>query len=165
MVRLPLLPLPESNEGKLALFSTVMCLVLLVRIGHMQAQLDAKPLVEDFKVDARTEDVRRGQVTVRRHTEIKPDGTKTVDSERVQGAVESHSEAKTETSHKEIPNGLLARPRTRYVGLGVDPLDYARLPRMRAGLTLWERVDAGLAYDARRPILGGALTLEAAYRF
>lgn len=135
-------------------------------ISVQQAALDARPLVEDFKTDARAEDVRRDPVTVKRHSETtRPDGTKSVvDSERVIGAVESHTENKSESSHKETPIAA-PRARTRYVGLGIDPLRYAAFPRLRAGVTVFGALDLGVAYDARFSPTSGAFGLEAAYRF
>jgi len=49
--------------------------------------------------------------------------------------------------------------------LGVDPLAYARLPRLRAGVTILGALDAGLAYDSRFSPAAGAFQIELAYRF
>lgn len=133
-------------------------------IGAQQAQLDARPLVEDFKTDARTEDVRRGPVKISRTTTTAPDGTKTVVAVREIAAEERHVEVKNEASHRETPVAA-PRARTRYVGVGVDPLNYARLPRLRAGVTVFGALDLGVAYDARFAPTSGAFGLEAAYRF
>lgn len=173
MVRLPLLPLPKSNEGKLALFSTVASLVLLVLLTRAQTQLDAKPVVEDFKVDARTEDVRRGTVAIKRKSVTEPDGTKTVESERIIGPVESHTTSNAESSRRETPIGLLARPRTRYAGLSVPIAAFAQprlaRPTVSLGLTIWGAWDGGLGIDtakmAKPTDLPEALRLETRYRF
>lgn len=151
------MPLPRSTYVIAAL--SVMLLWAGKVITVQQTQLDARPLVEDFKADARVEDVRRAPVTIKRRTETtKPDGTKkVVDSERIIGAVDSHVEATSEVSHKETP-AAAPRARTRYVGVGVDPLNYLALPRLRAGVTVFGAVDVGVAYDKR-------FWLEAAYRF
>lgn len=116
-------------------------------IGKQQAQLDARPLVESFKVDARTEDVRRGPVRISRTTTTAPDGTKTTTSTREIAAEERHTEVKTEASYKETPAPLRHTPKTRYVGQGVNPLDYTRQWRGRGGLTVLGALDAGVAVD------------------
>lgn len=125
-------------------------------ITVQQTQLDARPLVEDHSVDARSEDVRRGPVRISRTTITAPDGTKTVAQVREVAAEERHTESVVETAHKETP--IASRARTRYVGLGVDPLDYARIPRLRAGVTVFGAVDVGVAFDRR-------FWVEVAYRF
>lgn len=162
-----MLTLPESRDGRLVLLGVVFGLLLAgagLELKNRFTDKPAAPEVVDFSSDNRTEDVRRGPVKITRRTETRPDGSKVVEQTREIASEERHSTVAAETRHQEIP--APPRPsRTRYVGVGVDPLDYARLPRLRAGLTLWERLDAGVAYDARRPVLGGALTLEAAYRF
>lgn len=134
-------------------------------IGKQQAALDARPLVEDFKADARVEDVRRDPVTIKRRTETtKPDGTKkVVDSERIIGAVASHTETKSESAHKETPVAPAFVP-TRYVGAALTPLDWQH-PRISAGLTFHGRLDLGGYWDTARRLNDGALGLESRYRW
>lgn len=156
----------SSRDGKYIV--VILCLGgLLWAAGHRVTELDAalaaRPVVLETHVDTRTEDFRRGPVKITRRTVTAPDGTKTTEQTREIAAEERHTETSSAKEHREKPGQ--ARARSRYVGLGVDPLDYARLPRLRAGLTLWSVLDAGLAYDPRRPLTGGAVQLEAAYRF
>lgn len=134
-------------------------------IGRQQAIIDAKPLVEDFKADARIENVRRDPVTIKRRTETtKPDGTKkVVDSERIIGAVDSHLETKSESSHKETPIAPSRAP-TRYVGAALTPLDWQH-PRISGGLTFAGRLDLGAYWDTARRLTDGALGLETRYRW
>lgn len=135
-------------------------------IGEQRSQLDAKPVVLETRLDERTEDVRRGPVTITRRTETKPDGTKVVEQKREVAGEERHIAASSDVHHEETPVSALApRARNRYVGVGVDPLNYARLPRLRAGVTLFDRVDLGVAYDARFAPVSGAFQIEASYRF
>jgi hypothetical protein len=133
---------------------------------RLRGLLAARPAIEDYKVDARTEDVRRGPVRISRKTVIAPDGTKTIESTRDIGAIDSHTATTSEVSHKETPVGESpARARTRYVGLGIDPLRYAAMPRLRAGVTVLGAFDVGVAYDPRFSPVNGAVGLELAYRF
>ena len=92
-------------------------------IARLRAVVDAKPLVEDFKVDDRTETVRRGPVTLKRHTETTaPDGTKkVVESTREIGPVETKLEAKTETGHKETPPLTAPKFKRRWGYLDFEP--------------------------------------------
>lgn len=163
------LPLPKSTDGRLVLGCVILGFLLIMaglRIQQLDTLLAARPLVSDHVVDNRTEDVRRGPVKKIKTVVTAPDGTKTVTTSTDSGAVEVHKKSESETSHQEIPiQDPASRARTRYVGLGVDPLNYARLPRLRAGVTLWERLDAGVAYDSRFSPVAGAFQLEAAWRF
>ena len=132
-------------------------------IGKQQAQLDARPATEDFRADTRTEDVRRGPSVVERHVKILPDGTKTIDSKRSSGAVETHVEAKSEASHKETP-ALVWRP-TRYVGAALTPLDWQH-PRISAGITTaGGRLDLGAYWDTARRLNDGAIGGEGRLRW
>lgn len=71
------------------------------------------------------------------------------------------TEASRDT-HPACPDPL--RPPTRYVGAGWSPLDERR-PRIRAGGTLFGRLDLGGYYDTAKTPAQGALGIEAAYRF
>lgn len=133
------------------------------RIQELDATLAANPAVLETSVDSRTEDFRRGPVKRTTTTTKAPDGTKTTVTVSEIASEERRTEASSAKEHQEKP--VQARARNRYVGLGVDPLDYGRLPRLRAGLTLWSVLDAGLAYDSRLPVGRGAFQLEASYRF
>lgn len=156
----------NSREGKYIL--VILALGGLLwgagrRIAELDAALAARPATFDSQVDDRTEDVRRGPIKRTTTTTTAPDGTKTRTAVVEIASEERHIEATRAKEHHEAP--AQARPRARYVGLGVDPLNYARLPRLRAGVTLWSVLDAGVAYDARLPVTGGAFQLEATYRF
>lgn len=162
--------LPDSRDAKCVGVGVLVGLLLAataLQLRRYGLPVEAPPAIEDNRVDARTEDVRRGPAKITRRTEeIKPDGTKKITEEvRELGPEERRTAVASEESHSVVPPAPAKASRTRYVGLGVDPLDYARLPRLRAGVTLWSAFDVGLAYDARRPVLGGALAIEAAYRF
>ncbi len=161
-------PFPKSVEARLVLALVVMGGGLMMagrQIVALNERLAAKPEIFDAYIDDRTEDVRRGPVTIKRKSVTTPDGTKTVESERVIGPVETHTTSKTETEHKETPIGPAETKRTRYVGVGIDPLDYARLPRFRAGVTFLGRLDVGAAYDGRFKPRDGAFQIETSYRF
>ena len=135
-------------------------------IGKQQAALDARPATTDWRVDDRTEDVRRGPSETTRRVVFDAVTGKKISSETVKktGPVESHTEIASEAKHTETPVPA-ARSRSRYVGVGIDPLDYARLPRLRAGMTVFSVLDLGVAYDSRFAPTSGAFGLEAAYRF
>lgn len=168
---LPLLPLPKTTADERFIVGAVILAVLLVaagrRIVQLQAALDAKPLVTDFKSDDRTEDVRRGPVKISRTTTTEPDGRKVVVQVREVAAEERHTEDKTATIHQETPvQAPGGRARTRYVGLGINPLDYAHQGRLRAGVTLFGAFDAGVALDVNPLGLGFSRPmLELTYRF
>lgn len=127
-----------------------------------QTQLDARPLTEDVKLDARTEDVRRGPVEISRTTTVAPDGTKTTVAVRKIAAEERHTAASTESAHKETPVPVW-RP-TRYVGASLTPLDWQH-PRISAGVTYGGRLDLGVYWDTARRLNDGALGAETRYRF
>jgi hypothetical protein len=145
--------------------AVVVIVALSLSLWRVQSQkhdlelvVASRPAIQDHKSKERKVGPKRTETT----TTIAPDGTKTI--KKVQDV--ASEETKTEVAHSEVPAAIPVRPsRTRYLGLGVDPLDYARLPRLRGGVTLLERLDVGLAYDARRPLTGGAVTIEAAWRF
>ncbi len=160
---------PKSAEGRLVLAVIALGVLLALagrRIVQLDAELAARPEVMDGTVDHRTEDVRRGPVKITRSVVTAPDGTRTVNSVREESPVEISKTTVLENTHKEIPwDAGEPRNRTRYVGIGVDPLNYARIPRLRAGLTFLGSIDVGVAYDARFSPVSGAFSLEAAYRF
>jgi len=153
--------LPRSLDGRLAVGCILLALMLAAagaKIVRQQEQLDAKPAVTERVVYRKVQGPTRVEV----RTITKPDGEKIVERIRVVEKVEID----TMTEYVEVPVGALApKKRTRYLGIGVDPLNYARLPRIRAGVTLWNKVDAGVSYDARFSPVGGAVGLELAYRF
>ena len=163
-------PLPKSADRRLVLGVIVLGLLLAAagrKITQLQEALNARPLVEDFQVDDRDETFRRGPVKITTKTIIAPDGTKTIEKTEEKSAEERHVAIKAESGHKEAPvvEAAGARPRKRYVGVGVDPLAYARMPRLRAGVNVWGALDVGLAYDSRFSPHNGALQVELTYRF
>ncbi len=167
MIRLPLIPHKDSLLAVTILILGLYCWRAGLEIESLKAALDARPELLATHIDARTEDVRRGPVTVKRKTTTLPDGTKTTESERTIGPVESHIATKTEDTRKETPVAApVARARTRYGGLGVNPLAYTREWRGRGGVNVLGFLDAGVALDFDpiglkfdRPML------EATYRF
>ena len=129
------------------------------KILRLQEALAVKPRVEN-RVVTRTV---QGPTRVEVRTITKPGGETIV--ERIR-----YTESKTTdkaVEHIEAPVfAPLARPRTRYAGLVIDPLRYAALPRLRAGLTMFKgSVDLGVSYDWRFPATAGAFGLETAWRF
>lgn len=154
----PLSLWPKSLDERL-LIGCVILGVLLAAAGakilRLQEQLAARPEIDDHQ-SVRT--VQGPTRTVYRTIE-KPGGERIVERERT---VESRV-VETVIDHTEA----LAAPRARnrYVGFGVDPLRYAALPRLRAGVTVFRSVDLGVSYDARFSPVGGAFGIEAAYRF
>lgn len=159
MPRLPLLP--KTLDERLLLVIVVLGLALAgagAKILRLQEQIAAKPAVEDRIIYKRVQ----GPIRVEVRTITKPGGEVVVERIRTVERVE----IERENAHLEAPATPLARPRTRYLGLGVDPLRYAALPRLRAGVTFFAgRLDAGVAYDARFSPVAGAFGLELAYRF
>lgn len=142
-IRLPLLP-PKD------------CLFILglavLGLGCWRSGLEIERLkserveIQDTRVDNRTEDVRRGPVKKVKTVVVAPDGTKTTTTSTDSGAVEIRKTANVEASHKETPPPP-SRTRTRYVGLGVNPLAYTREWRARAGMNVLGAFDAGVALD------------------
>lgn len=153
--------LPSKLDERLLLVCIVLGLLLAAagaKIVRQQEQLAAKPAIQERVVYRKVQGPTRTEV----RTITKPGGE--VVRERIR--VVEKVEIDTMTEYVEVPVGALApKKRTRYVGLGVDPLNYARLPRIRAGVTLWNTVDAGVSYDARFSPVAGAVGLELAYRF
>ena len=153
---------PKSLNDRLLVACIILGLLLAAagaKIVRQQEQLDAKPAVQDRVVYRKVQGPTRVEV----RTITKPGGEVIVERIRVVEKVE----IERQTEYVEVPAHVLApKKRTRYVGLGVDPLNYARLPRIRAGVTLWNgTVDAGVSYDARFSPIAGAVGLEMAYRF
>lgn len=150
--------LPEKTTGKLVLVIAILVVFLIAsvaRVRNLQTQLAAKPITQD-RIVTRTV---TGPTRIEIRTITKPGGEVIV--ERIQ-TVESKVE-ETGKAHEEIP---VAIPRTRYVGLGIDPARWSALPRLRAGVTVWGgAVDLGASYDSRFSPTGGAFGLEGAYRF
>jgi len=155
---LPRLPRSAYVIGLLSLLLLWAGKVITVQ----QTLLDAKPLVEEHKVDARTEDVRRGPVKKVKTTTTLPDGTKTTTTTTDSGPVEIHKDVKLEVARKETP--VAVRVPTRYVGASLTPLDWQH-PRISAGLTFHGRLDLGAYWDTARRLNDGALGLESRYRW
>ena len=151
--------LPKSLDERFLLACVVLGLMLAAagaKILRLQEQLAARPAVEEHQATR----VVTGPTRTVYRTITAPGGTVTVEKERT---VESRV-VETVRDHSETPVAL-PHNRTRYVGLGIDPLRYAALPRLRAGVTFFGAVDLGVSYDARFSPTGGAFGVEAAYRF
>lgn len=135
------------------------------RVRGLESALMVKPAVSTVAKTEKAVERRLGPTRTTRRTVVAPDGTKTVETTREVEAEEIHSAAHSEEEHTETPVFAPISPaRTRYVGLGIDPSELKR-PRLRAGVTLFQVFDAGVAYDTRFKLLGGAIQLEGAYRF
>lgn len=160
---LPSLRLPTRSEACVA--GAALLILLFAswqrrgeKISALEAQLAAKPMVEERVKEVRVE----GPVRVVEKFVVGPAGACVLDERTTERGATTTT---TEAEHEERP---ICAPEysahTRYAGLALDPLD-ARRPRLRAGVTLFDRLDLGGAYDTRFPPLGGALQAEAAYRF
>lgn len=154
-----------DHRAKIAAIAAVFFFVAWLRRGEQIAFLEGRPAVTD---DVKTKVVTRlveGPVRVVVKTVVAPDGTRTTEKTLERASREKDTGRESESHHVEVPPALPRSSRTRYVGLGIDPLNYARLPRLRAGVTVWNAVDVGVAYDSRFAPTSGAFGIEAAYRF
>lgn len=169
----PLLLLKEA-WGHRALLLTIAVVGLLAltkrqqeNIGALKAQLAAKPLVEASKHVAKASTRARGPVKTTKTVVTAPDGTKTATTVKEAAAETIASTSTSDEVRKETPAPAVATAprRTRYVGLALDPFAQGRPRRARAGLTLWDRIDAGASWEPRRAPSDGALQIELTYRF
>lgn len=149
-----MLPLPEKREPY-EIAAILILGVLLALAGQRISALSVQPEIQEKTVYK----IEEGPSRTTKRTITKPDGEKIVEQIR---EVE-HRTVERESDKSEKP--VFAPSRGRYVGLGVDPFDYARVPRLRAGLSIFEILDVGVAYDYRRRLNDGALMCEVAYRF
>lgn len=144
---------PRTREGRLILALVVALFALAASVRHgfeLQGVIDAKPTVQDRIITKTVQGPTRTEI----RTIIRPGG------ERIEEKI-VYVESKTterEKEHSEAPAAV--RLKTRYVGLGINPQDYAR-PIVRAGLTVWGTYDLGGTFDTRRMIPG----VEASWRF
>lgn len=162
-----------EHRGKLLLAALAFCLAYSKRQGEsiatLRAALEAKPAVQERVVYKDRVVFKRveGPTRTETRTVIAPSGDRVIEKvvykDRV--VVERDSEKAGETARVETPNCPPEKHLpTRYLGLGLDPLRYEK-PRLRAGLTFWNRLDVGAAYDTRFAPTNGAAQLEAAWRF
>lgn len=132
---------------------TAIILVLFLascgEIMRLRAIVQARPTVQDRVVTKTVQGPTRTEV----RTIFKPGG------ERVEERI-VYVESKTTEREKEHSEKPAANRRSRYVGLGLDPLDCHR-PIVRAGLNLWDTYDIGGTFDTRAMRPG----LEVAFRF
>ena len=139
--------LPRSAYAIVGLSLALIAACLHIR--SLQATIAAKPTTQDRVVTKTVQGPTRTEI----RTIVKPGG------ERVEERI-VYVESKTterENEHSEKP---AANRRSRYVGLGIDPLDYHR-PTVRAGLNLWDTYDIGGTLDTRNMRPG----VELAFRF
>lgn len=151
--------LPPSRFDMRLLLGCIALALLLAAAGHriveLNAMLDAKPEVSERIITRTVQGPTRTEV----RTIVKPGG------ERVEERIVYVESKVTERDREHSESPSAPKRRTRYLGIGVDPLDYARAPRIRAGATVFGSVDAGIAYDPRLAPTKGAVQLEISYRF
>lgn len=151
--------LPPSRMDTRLLLGCIALGLLLAAAGHriteLNAELRARPATEERVVTRTVQGPTRTEV----RTIVKPGG------ERIEERIVYVESKTTERDREFSSTPSAARARTRYLGIGVDPLDYARAPRIRAGATVFGSFDAGVAYDPRLAPTKGAVQLEIAYRF
>lgn len=141
--------LPHRNGmTPILILSALLCLAC-AEIMHLRSLVASKPAVENKEVIRTVQGPTRTEI----RTIIKPGG------ERVEERIVYVESKVTDraTEHSEIP---AKDQRTRYFGLGINPLDYGR-PTVRAGLTVYGALDIGGTFDTRSMRPG----VEAAYRF
>lgn len=163
---LPILSVPTprdvyENRGKLLLGTALLLLALVSHqdgtIRSLRATLEARPAIQE-RVVTRT---IQGPTLVKWRTVTKPGGEKVVEKVRY---VESRARS-NETEHEETPVCEAQRPVKRgYVGFAAGPF-MMRATRARAGLTFFDRLDLGGAYDPRFTPSSGAFQIETAFRF
>lgn len=170
-----LLPLLKEAWAHRALILVVIVVGLLAvakrqqeAIGALKAQLAMKPAVEASKHVEKDQKVARGPIKTTKTVVTTPDGTKTATTVKEAGPETVETATRTDEERREAPVAPPAPPaprRPRYVGLALDPSDRGMPTRARAGLTLWDRLDVGAAWEPRRPPTDGAVQLEVSYRF
>lgn len=157
-------------ENRLAALCALCLALLLVvwglmqHIGKLNATLAAKPKVEYSKQVVEKKVVVAGPERVVEKIREVPGGERIVERTIYRDVVRTETGTDTNVDRKEAPVGLPATRKSRYVGLGLDPLAPEK-PRLRAGLTFWDRLDLGAAYDTRFAPKSGALQAEASFRF
>lgn len=148
------------------------CILLLVGVlwlAHLKLRaaelaLATKPKVEYVKqIFEKTVTTAGPERVVEKIREI-PGGERIIERVVYRDTVKTETGTETKVDRKEEAACPPAASRKRYVGLALDPLNTQR-PRLRAGLTIWNRFDLGGAYDSRFAPNQGALQIEAAYRF
>lgn len=128
--------------------------------------LRARPTVEfrDRVVEKRV--VVRGPVRIVKEVVKAVDGTLTTRTITDRAAETINTDKDREKTRVETPPTLPPdSARTRYVGLALDPFDRGMPKRARAGLTFWNCLDAGVAWEPRRAPTDGAVQAEIGWRF
>ncbi len=138
-----------------ALLLTLAFYVTRQSLRECRLELAARPLVEEDTVT----EVKRGPVKITREKLTHPDGTVSIRQIREIAS----EERKTHVEHEEKSAVAVSRKR-RYVGVAVDPTCHQK-PRIAAGLTFFDRLDFGGAWDTRRGVNDGAFQVEARLRF
>lgn len=148
----------------------VLALVFFVALSKRQHEtitaLHARPTVEfrDRIVEKRV--LVRGPVRIVKDVVKAPDGTVTTRTTTDKAPETVSTDKAKEVDRIETPPKLPDAPRlSRYVGVALDPFDHGMPKRARVGLTLWQRVDAGVAWEPRRSPHDGSVQLEITYRF
>ena len=165
-------PLPQLlKKGWEYRAAVLLCLVvgLLVYIKHQQdaiTVLHARPTVQfrDRIVEKRV--IVRGPVRIVKDIVKAPDGTVTIRTTTDRSPETVTSDKDHGIERVETPPVIPEAPRRmRYVGLALNPFDHGMPERARAGLTMWDRLDLGAAWEPRRPPTDGGVQLELSYRF
>lgn len=129
---------------------SVALIAACLHIRSLQATIAARPAVQDRIVTKTVQGPTRTEI----RTIIKPGGERV--EERIVYVASKTTER--EKDHSEAPQPV--RLKTRYVGLSMTGLDYAR-PTFKAGMTVLGTYDLGGTFDTRRMIPG----VEASWRF
>lgn len=165
MLPLPRLRLPSRSELEIfGLFVLVFFAAAYLRerekVATRDALLAARPALEEHRA---IKEEKGPSVTTRK---FGPPPAPTPACPRPQPVLleetisEGPSKREELVDRKETPMGLPRAARTRYVGLSCSPDAWDR-PRVSAGLTFMERLDAGAYFDSRYSAFG----LETRYRF
>lgn len=165
-----------DHRAKILAAAVVFLLAVAQRQRETIVRLSAAPTVTATKTTATAKVVQRAAVhrapvkTTKTVTTAK-DGVKTVVTVKEAGPVDVGPVATTttaltaETRVETPPPPPKPFVPTRYVGLGLDPFAPGIPKRVRAGLTLWNRIDVGVAWEPRLRASHGAVGVELSYRF
>lgn len=149
----------------------ILLTALLFLLGVAKSQhatitaLRARPTVEfrDRVVEKRV--IVKGPVRIVKEVVKATDGTITTRTTTDKAPETTTTDKAKEVERVEVPPQVPDAPRTRYIGIALDPFDRGMPKRARAGLTLWSRIDAGVAWEPRRSPRDGPVQIEMTYRF
>lgn len=134
------------------------------RVDELEKALAAKPkIITETEVETKIVTVEGPERIVEKIVE-KPGGERIIERVIEKEATRTETGTEAKAVRSQTPTGKLDLPR-RYIGLAIDPISRFDKPRFRAGLTVWNRLDLGVAYDTRFPLNRGGAQIEAALRF